>query len=139
MLATLGLLCAVLYGAVQAFAAHLGASALAPIPRPPKGRRAVSATSPSCRPSARRGSAGRFGSAPRLVGVLFLTLVVGFASAQTCTETCFLASDGVCDDGGPGSIFGMQPRHRLHRLRSSNVAVAATAAATAAVYVSAKF
>eukprot|EP00900_Chrysochromulina_parva_P013077 jgi/Chrpa1/21770/Chrysochromulina_OHIO_Genome00024642-RA len=88
MLATLGLLCAVLYGAVQAFSAR-GASALASImgPPPPEGRRAVSAASPTCRPSARRGSAGRFGSAPRLVGVLFLTLMVGFASAQTCTET----------------------------------------------------
>jgi len=84
MMALFGLLCAVLYGAVQAFAAR-GASALASIPGapPPKGRRAVTAASPSCRPSARRGSAGRFGSAPRLVGVLFLTLVVGFASAQT--------------------------------------------------------
>jgi hypothetical protein len=104
MLAMLGLLCAVLYGAVQAFAAR-GASALAPIPRPPKGRRAVSAASPSCRPSAWRGSAGRFGSAPRLVGVLFLTLVVGFAGAQTCTETCNYAADADCDDGGHGAEF----------------------------------
>ena len=101
LLAMLGLLCAALYGAVQAFAAHLGAStlasipgalasfsisisisitisisALASIPGPPP-------PPPSCRPSARRGSAGRFGSAPQLVGVLFLTLVVGFAGAQT--------------------------------------------------------
>ena len=83
-LAVLGLLCAVLYSAVQAFAAHLGALGLASIPGPPptEGRRAVSATSPSCRPSARRGSVGRLGSAPR-TGVLFLTLMVGFASAQT--------------------------------------------------------
>jgi len=49
MLAVLGLLCAVLYGAVQAFAAR-GASALAsvPGPPPPEGRRrAVSAAPPS--------------------------------------------------------------------------------------------
>jgi serine/threonine protein kinase len=104
LLAKLGLLCAVLYGAVQAFAAHLATSARASMP-PPEGRRAVIAPSPSRRPSARRGSAGRFGSAPWLARVLFLTLMVGFASAQTCTQTCMYASDGACDDGGPGAKY----------------------------------
>ena len=56
LLAKLGLLCAVLYGAVQAFAAHLATSARASMP-PPEGRRAVIAPSPSRRPSARRGLA----------------------------------------------------------------------------------
>jgi hypothetical protein len=47
MLAVLGLLCAVLYGAVQAFAEHLGASALASIPGAPlpEGRRVVASES----------------------------------------------------------------------------------------------
>eukprot|EP00900_Chrysochromulina_parva_P010883 jgi/Chrpa1/19797/Chrysochromulina_OHIO_Genome00020301-RA len=77
LLAMLGMLCAVLYGAVQAFAAHFATSARASMP-PPEGHRAVIAASPSRRPSARCGSAGRFGSAPWLVRVLFLTLMVGF-------------------------------------------------------------
>ena len=103
----LGLLFAALYVAVQAFAAHLGASALASIPGPPPpdGRRAVSAASASCRPSARRGSAARCGSAPQLARTLLLALTVGFAIAQTCTETCTYASDGDCDDGGPGAAY----------------------------------
>eukprot|EP00900_Chrysochromulina_parva_P011546 jgi/Chrpa1/20392/Chrysochromulina_OHIO_Genome00025999-RA len=84
ILAMLGLLCAALYGAVQGFSA-LGVSAVASIPGPPppEGQRAVGAASASCRPSARCGSAGRFGAAPRLAGVLFIVLMVGFASAQT--------------------------------------------------------
>ena len=33
-------------------------------------------------------------------------MMVGFTSAQTiCTNTCTGASDGYCDDGGPGSYF----------------------------------
>jgi hypothetical protein len=133
MLAMLGLLCAVLYGAVQAFAAR-GASGLASImgPPPPEGRLAVSAAPASCRPSARRGSAGRrlcFGSAPWLVGVLFLTLMVGFAGAQTspspepspspslehgqtCTETCDYASDGYCDGTDPPPSITTPDRRR---------------------------
>ena len=133
MLAMLGLLCAVLYGAVQAFAAR-GASGLASImgPPTPEGRLAVSAAPASCRPSARRGSVGRrlcFGSAPRLVAVLFLTLMVGFAGAQTspspepspspslehgqtCTETCDYASDGYCDGTDPPPSITTPDRRR---------------------------
>ena len=126
MLAMLGLLCAVLYGAVKAFAAR-GASGLASImgPPTPEGRLAVSAAPASCRPSARRGSAGRrlcFGSAPRLVAVLFLTLMVGFAGAQTspspeqhgqtCTETCDYASDGYCDGTDPPPSITTPDRRR---------------------------
>ena len=98
LLAMLGLLCAVLSGAVQAFAAHLGASVLVTMRGPPP-------PTASCRPSARRGSVGRFGSAPQLARILLLALMVGFASAQVCTETCIDASNGICNDGGPGSEF----------------------------------
>jgi hypothetical protein len=34
-----------------------------------------------------------------------VAVMVGFTSAQTCTETCNYASDGSCDDGGPGSEY----------------------------------
>ena len=64
------------------------------------------AASLSCRLSARRGSAGRFGSVPRLARTIFLAMMVGFTSAQTiCTNTCTYFSDGECDDGGPGAEF----------------------------------
>ena len=56
--------------------------------------------------SARRGSAGRLGSVPRLARTIFLAMMVGFTSAQTtCTNTCINRSDGDCDDGGPGAEF----------------------------------
>jgi hypothetical protein len=65
------------------------------------------AASLSCRLSARRGSAGRFGSVPRLARTIFLAMMVGFTSAQTiCTNTCSnYANQGTCDDGGPGAEF----------------------------------
>ena len=60
----------------------------------------------SCRLSALRGSAGRFGSVPRRARTIFLAMMMGFTSAQTiCTNTCTDASDGDCDDGGPGSDY----------------------------------
>jgi len=66
------------------------------------------AASLSCRLSARRGSAGRFGSVPRLACTIFLAMMVGITSAQSqtiCTNTCSYANDGTCDDGGPGAEF----------------------------------
>ena len=68
------------------------------------------AASLSCRLSARRGSAGRLGSVPRLARTIFLAMMVGFTSAQTiCTNTCpsclNCANDDECDDGGPGAEY----------------------------------
>ena len=64
------------------------------------------AASLSCRLSARRGSAGRFGSMPLLARTIFLAMMVGFTSAQTiCTNTCSYANQGTCDDGGEGTEF----------------------------------
>ena len=63
------------------------------------------AASLSCRLSAQRGSAGRFRSVPRLARTIFLAMMVGFTSAQICTNTCILAGQGSCDDGGPGAQF----------------------------------
>eukprot|EP00900_Chrysochromulina_parva_P018233 jgi/Chrpa1/26410/Chrysochromulina_OHIO_Genome00008668-RA len=71
-----------------------------------KGTRAMVGTSISCRLSARRSSAGRFGSAPGFARIIFLAMMVGVTSAQTiCTNSCTDASDGDCDDGGLGAEF----------------------------------
>ena len=66
---------------------------------------AVAPPSLFCQHSVRRGSVARFGSTPRLAPILLLALMVGFSNAQFCTETCNFASDGVCNDGGPGSEY----------------------------------
>ena len=39
-----------------------------------------------------------------------------------CTETCVYASDGDCDDGGPGAEFTNCSLGTLHRLRPSVIA-----------------
>ena len=39
----------------------------------------------------------------------FLAVMVGFTSADVCTNTCKYAFDRVCDDGGPGSTFSLCP------------------------------
>ena len=44
-------------------------------------------------------------SAPRPARFLFFALMVGFARAQTCSDSCMFAYDGWCDDGGPGSEY----------------------------------
>ena len=68
----------------------------------------VSFTTPD-HDSAWRRSVGRFGAAPRLARILLLVLMVGYADAQLCQETCIgapqYASDGYCDDGGPGAEY----------------------------------
>ena len=57
--------------------------------------------------SARRGSAGRVGSVPRLARTISLAMMVGFTSAQTiCTNTCNYYT-GTCDDGGPGAEYNV--------------------------------
>ena len=40
-----------------------------------------------------------------LARILLLALIMGFASAQICTETCYYTLDGACDDGGPGAAY----------------------------------
>ena len=73
-------------------------------PPPPGPHRVWVVTSLARRLAApRRSSAVRLGSAPRLARIIFLAMLVGFTSAQTCTDMCDFASDGACDDGGPGS------------------------------------
>ena len=40
-----------------------------------------------------------------LMAAAVLLAMVGFAQASVCGETCVSASDGDCDDGGPGSEY----------------------------------
>jgi alpha-tubulin suppressor-like RCC1 family protein len=46
-------------------------------------------------------------SAPQIAPAIFFALMVSATDVQ-CTETCHYASDGLCDDGGPDTVFELQ-------------------------------